>query len=95
MTKFTLIAEESFDDSKVTLEFYAELLPVVLEHMERFIKANGFVVDGQLDFVDNCEEMSDEEDTWSNYWVDRPQYDTDLPSNSWPFGINAATFKGR
>ena len=35
-----------------TIEFSADYLPDILEHIEMFLRGSGFIVSGKLDFVD-------------------------------------------
>ena len=35
-----------------TIEFSADYLPDILEHVEMFLRGSGFIVSGKLDFVD-------------------------------------------
>ncbi len=41
-----------------TIEFSADYLPDVLEHVEMFLRGSGFIVSGKLDFVDYEDEYT-------------------------------------
>jgi len=58
--KYTLIAEDDFGGSRTTREFTADFLPDVLSEVELFLKGAGFVFDGNLDFVNDFEETSED-----------------------------------
>ena len=68
-----------------TIEFSADYLPDVLEHVEMFIRGSGFIVSGKLDFVDyedpyttpkfecaeeNYEDEDEELDEWTQTLID-------------------------
>lgn len=61
MAKYTLICEEKYDNSKVTVEFEANNIHNILPQFETFIRASGFsYMQGSLEFVDyskGCEEF--------------------------------------
>jgi hypothetical protein len=83
------------EDVVTTKEFDSDYLYDVVERFEEFLRGCGYFFDGRLDIVNECEDVTDEEYTWNEYCAESPRYDPDLPPNSWPFGIDAATFKGR
>jgi len=56
--KYTLIAEDEYGGSKTTREFTEDYLPNVLTEIELFLKGAGFVFDGNLDFVNDFEEIN-------------------------------------
>ena len=68
-----------------TIEFSADYLPDVLEHVEMFLRGSGFIVSGKLDFVDyedpyttpkfecaeeNYEDEDEELDEWTQTLID-------------------------
>ena len=74
-----------------TIEFSADYLPDVLEHVEMFIRGSGFIVSGKLDFVDyedpyttpkfecaeeNYEDEDEELDEYTQTLID---------DDAWPF----------
>lgn len=103
MTRFTLIAKHEYDDSEITMDFQAEWLSDVLQRMGDFIRANGFSVSGQLDFVDDStdESYSDDYEDYADDYLSQPiqldqEYDfSDLPSNNWPFAIEKNDPEGK
>jgi hypothetical protein len=103
MTRFTLIAKQEYDDAEITMNFQAECLGDVLERMGDFIRANGFSVSGQLDFVDDStdESYSDDYEAYADDYLLQPiqldqEYDfSDLPSNNWPFSIEKIDLEGK
>jgi hypothetical protein len=93
--KYTLIAEDTWDGSKTTREFEVDALPEVLSEVELFLRGAGFFFDGNLDFVNDFENIPnwDEED-FQEIDYDAPHvgemYDSmNLPSNNWPFAVPA------
>ena len=74
-----------------TIEFSADYLPDVLEHVEMFLRGSGFIVSGKLDFVDyedpyttpkfecaeeNYEDEDEELDEYTQTLID---------DDAWPF----------
>ena len=68
-----------------TIEFSADYLPDILEHVEMFLRGSGFIVSGKLDFVDyedpyttpkfecaeeNYEDEDEELDEWTQTLID-------------------------
>ena len=49
---FKQIDDISGANAVTTIEFSADYLPDVLEHVEMFIRGSGFIVSGKLDFID-------------------------------------------
>jgi hypothetical protein len=58
--KYTLIAEDEFGNSSTTREFNVDYLPDVLSEVELFLKGAGFVFNGNLDFVNDFEEVPED-----------------------------------
>ena len=56
--KYTLIAEDDFGGSRTTREFTADYLPDVLSEVELFLRGAGFFFTGNLDFVDDTENVT-------------------------------------
>jgi hypothetical protein len=74
-----------------TIEFSADYLPDILEHIEMFLRGSGFIVSGKLDFVDyedpyttpkfecaeeNYEDEDEELDEYTQTLID---------DDAWPF----------
>ena len=74
-----------------TIEFSADYLPDILEHVEMFLRGSGFIVSGKLDFVDyedpyttpkfecaeeNYEDEDEELDEYTQTLID---------DDAWPF----------
>ena len=61
MPKFTLTCDYSDENSThvVTHEFTADVLYLVLEQFEMFLKGAGYVFDGNLDFVDHEQQFNE------------------------------------
>jgi hypothetical protein len=64
-----------------TIEFSADYLPDILEHVEMFIRGSGFIVSGKLDFIDYedpyttpkfepAEDEDEELDEWTQTLID-------------------------
>jgi hypothetical protein len=64
-----------------TIEFSADYLPDLLEHVEMFIRGSGFIVSGKLDFIDYedpyttpkfepAEDEDEELDEWTQTLID-------------------------
>ena len=49
---FKQIDDISGANAVTTIEFSADYLPDILEHVEMFLRGSGFIVSGKLDFVD-------------------------------------------
>ena len=49
---FKQIDDISGANAVTTVEFSADYLPDILEHVEMFLRGSGFIVSGKLDFVD-------------------------------------------
>jgi hypothetical protein len=46
------------DISGATIEFSADYLPDILEHVEMFLRGSGYIISGKLDFVDYEDEYT-------------------------------------
>ena len=71
--KYTLIAEDEYGGSTTTREFTADYLPDVLSEMELFLRGAGFFFTGNLDFVDETENSTDDFDIdpdWDDNYSD-------------------------
>ena len=88
---FKQIDDISGANAVTTIEFSADYLPDVLEHVEMFIRGSGFIVSGKLDFVDyedpyttpkfecaeeNYEDEDEELDEYTQTLID---------DDAWPF----------
>ena len=49
---FKQVDNISGHNTETTVEFSADYLPDILEHVEMFLRGSGFIVSGKLDFVD-------------------------------------------
>ena len=82
---FKQIDDISGANAVTTIEFSADYLPDVLEHVEMFIRGSGFIVSGKLDFIDyedpyttpkfecaeeNYEDEDEELDEWTQTLID-------------------------
>jgi len=73
-----------------TIEFSADYLPDILEHVEMFLRGSGFIVSGKLDFVDyedeyttpkfECAEENYEDEEETHEWTQTLRDDSE-----WPF----------
>ena len=73
-----------------TIEFSADYLPDILEHVEMFIRGSGFIVSGKLDFIDyedpyttpkfEAAEDEDEDEEETHEWTQTLRDDSE-----WPF----------
>ena len=70
-----------------TIEFSADYLPDVLEHIEMFLRGSGFIVSGKLDFIDYEDEYTtpkfepaEDEDEELDEWTQ-----TLIDDCEWPF----------
>ena len=88
---FKQIDDISGANAVTTIEFSADYLPDILEHVEMFIRGSGFIVSGKLDFVDyedpytppkfecaeeNYEDEDEELDEYTQTLID---------DDAWPF----------
>jgi hypothetical protein len=55
---FKQIDDISGANAVTTIEFSADYLPDILEHVEMFLRGSGFIVSGKLDFVDYEDEYT-------------------------------------
>ena len=82
---FKQIDDISGANAVTTIEFSADYLPDILEHVEMFLRGSGFIVSGKLDFVDyedpyttpkfecaeeNYEDEDEELDEWTQTLID-------------------------
>ena len=82
---FKQIDDISGANAVTTIEFSADYLPDVLEHVEMFIRGSGFIASGKLDFIDyedpyttpkfecaeeNYEDEDEELDEWTQTLID-------------------------
>ena len=78
---FKQIDDISGANAVTTIEFSADYLPDVLEHVEMFIRGSGFIVSGKLDFIDYedpyttpkfepAEDEDEELDEWTQTLID-------------------------
>jgi hypothetical protein len=71
MAKYTLICEETYDNSKITVEFEAVTIIDVLNHTENFIRSSGYqYMKGCLDFVEDLDEQFMFDDAFDESQVD-------------------------
>jgi hypothetical protein len=73
-----------------TIEFNADYLPDILEHVEMFLRGSGYIVSGKLDFVDyedpyttpkfEAAEDEDEDGEETHEWTQTLRDDSE-----WPF----------
>ena len=88
---FKQIDDISGANAVTTIEFSADYLPDILEHVEMFLRGSGFIVSGKLDFVDyedpyttpkfecaeeNYEDEDEELDEYTQTLID---------DDAWPF----------
>ena len=88
---FKQIDDISGANAVTTIEFSADYLPDILEHIEMFLRGSGFIVSGKLDFVDyedpyttpkfecaeeNYEDEDEELDEYTQTLID---------DDAWPF----------
>ena len=88
---FKQIDDISGANAVTTIEFSADYLPDILEHVEMFIRGSGFIVSGKLDFIDyedpyttpkfecaeeNYEDEDEELDEYTQTLID---------DDAWPF----------
>ena len=88
---FKQIDDISGANAVTTVEFSADYLPDILEHVEMFLRGSGFIVSGKLDFVDyedpyttpkfecaeeNYEDEDEELDEYTQTLID---------DDAWPF----------
>lgn len=82
MPKFILIKDQDktnpFDHNNVTFEVDAEYLPDVLENIETFLRAAGFVFEGYLDIVQEKPQWRDQPNLLTE--EDFPEADQPFPS---------------
>ena len=92
---FKQIDDISGANAVTTIEFSADYLPDILEHIEMFLRGSGFIVSGKLDFVDyedpyttpkfecaeeNYEDDDVEDDEETHEWTQTLRDDSE-----WPF----------
>jgi hypothetical protein len=73
--KYTLIAEDTWDGSKTTREFEVDALPEVLTEIELFLRGAGFFFNGNLDFVNDFEELEWHTEEWDTPQDDISEWD--------------------
>ena len=94
---FKQIDDISGANAVTTIEFSADYLPDILEHVEMFLRGSGFIVSGKLDFVDyedpyttpkfECaEENYEDEDEETHEWSQKLLDDVE-----WPFPLKRPT----
>ena len=88
---FKQIDDISGANAVTTIEFSADYLPDILEHVEMFLRGSGYIISGKLDFVDyedeyttpkfECaEENYEDEDEKLDEWTQ-----TLIDEDAWPF----------
>ena len=85
---FKQIDDISGANAVTTIEFSADYLPDILEHVEMFLRGSGFIVSGKLDFVDYEDEYTtpkfepaeDEDEEETHEWTETLRDDSE-----WPF----------
>ena len=88
---FKQIDDISGANAVTTIEFSADYLPDILEHVEMFLRGSGYIISGKLDFVDyedeyttpkfECaEENYEDEDEKLDEWTQ-----TLIDDCEWPF----------
>ena len=88
---FKQIDDISGANAVTTIEFSADYLPDVLEHVEMFLRGSGFIVSGKLDFVDYEDEYTTPkfECAEENYEDEDEELDeytqTLIDEDAWPF----------
>jgi len=55
---FKQIDDISGANAVTTIEFSADYLPDILEHVEMFLRGSGYIISGKLDFVDYEDEYT-------------------------------------
>ena len=74
-----------------TIEFSADYLPDILEHVEMFLRGSGFIVSGKLDFVDyedpyTTPKFECAEENYEDEDVELDEYtQTLIDDDAWPF----------
>ena len=88
---FKQIDDISGANAVTTIEFSADYLPDILEHVEMFLRGSGFIVSGKLDFVDYEDEYTTPkfECAEENYEDEDEELDeytqTLIDDDAWPF----------
>ena len=88
---FKQIDDISGANAVTTIEFSADYLPDILEHVEMFLRGSGFIVSGKLDFVDYEDEYTTPkfECAEENYEDEDEELDeytqTLIDKDAWPF----------
>jgi hypothetical protein len=74
-----------------TIEFSADYLPDILEHIEMFLRGSGFIVSGKLDFIDyedpyTTPKFECAEENYEDEDVELDEYtQTLIDGDAWPF----------
>ena len=88
---FKQIDDISGANAVTTIEFSADYLPDILEHVEMFIRGSGFIVSGKLDFVDyedpyTTPKFECAEENYEDEDVELDEYtQTLIDDDAWPF----------
>jgi hypothetical protein len=85
---FKQIDDISGANAVTTIEFSADYLPDILEHIEMFLRGSGYIISGKLDFVDYEDEYTtpkfepaeDEDEEETHEWTQTLKDDSE-----WPF----------
>jgi hypothetical protein len=88
---FKQIDDISGANAVTTIEFSADYLPDILEHVEMFLRGSGYIISGKLDFVDYEDEYTTPkfECAEENYEDEDEELDeytqTLIDEDAWPF----------
>jgi len=88
---FKQIDDISGANAVTTIEFSADYLPDILEHVEMFLRGSGYIISGKLDFVDYEDEYTTPkfECAEENYEDEDEELDeytqTLIDDDAWPF----------
>ena len=88
---FKQIDDISGANAVTTIEFSADYLPDILEHVEMFLRGSGFIVSGKLDFVDyedpyTTPKFECAEENYEDEDVELDEYtQTLIDEDVWPF----------
>jgi hypothetical protein len=88
---FKQIDDISGANAVTTIEFSADYLPDILEHVEMFLRGSGFIVSGKLDFVDyedpyTTPKFECAEENYEDEDVELDEYtQTLIDDDAWPF----------